>query len=53
VGDEIIAVDGKPANQFTSTQIEKLFMQDGAERSLTLQRDGKALVAKIKLRRRI
>jgi hypothetical protein len=53
VGDEIIAVDGKPANQFISTQIEKLLMQDGAERSLTLRRDGKARVVKIKLRRRI
>jgi len=53
VGDEIVAVDGKPANQFTSTQIEKLLMQDGAERSLTLQRDAQARVTKIKLRRRI
>jgi hypothetical protein len=53
VDDEIIAVDGKPANQFTSTEIEKSLMQDGAERSLTLRRDGKARVVKIKLRRRI
>jgi hypothetical protein len=53
VGDEITAIDGKPAKQFTSTQIEKLLMQDGAERSLTLRRDVKVRVVKIKLRRRI
>jgi hypothetical protein len=53
VGDEITAIDGKPANQFTSSQIEKLLMRDGTERSLTLRRDGKARIVKIKLRRRI
>jgi len=52
-GDEIVGIDGKPANQFTSTQIEKLLMQDGAERSLALSRDGKARLVKIKLRRLI
>jgi hypothetical protein len=52
-GDEIIAIDGKPANQFTSGRIERLLMQDGAKRSLTLRRDGKARVVAIKLRRLI
>jgi hypothetical protein len=52
-GDEIIAIDGKPANQFTSSRIEKLLMQDGAARSLTLRRDGKIRAVTIKLRRRI
>ncbi len=52
-GDEIIAIDGQPANQFTSTQIEKLLMRDGGEPSLTLRRDNKTRVAKIKLRRLI
>ena len=52
-GDEIVAIDGKPANRFTSSRIEKLLMQDGAVRSLTLRRDGKIRVATIKLRRRI
>ncbi|HXM47275.1 MAG TPA: aspartyl protease family protein [Pyrinomonadaceae bacterium] len=52
-GDEIVAVDGRPANQFTSARIEKLLMQDGAVRSLTLRRDGKVRVVTIKLRRRI
>ena len=52
-GDEIVAIDGKPANQFTSAQIERLWILDGAERSLTLRRNGKEQVVKIKLRRRI
>lgn len=52
-GDEIVAIDGKPANRFTSPQIEKLWMQDGAEQSLTLRRDGKERVVTIKLRRLI
>jgi hypothetical protein len=52
-GDEIVAIDGKPANQITSARIEKLLMQDGAKRSLTLRRDGKVRVVTIKLRRRI
>ncbi|HVS21394.1 MAG TPA: aspartyl protease family protein [Pyrinomonadaceae bacterium] len=50
-GDEIVAINDKPANQFTSTEIEKLLMQDGAEHSLTLRRANNILVVKIKLRR--
>jgi hypothetical protein len=52
-GDEIIAIDGKPANQFTSTQIEKLLIRDGGEPSLTLRREGKSRLVKLKLRRLI
>lgn len=52
-GDEIVAIDGKPANQFTSAGIEKLLLLDGATRSLTLRRDGKERVVIIKLRRLI
>jgi S1-C subfamily serine protease len=52
-GDEIVTIDGKPANQFTSGGIEKLLMQDGAKRSLTLRRDGKVRVVTITLRRLI
>jgi predicted aspartyl protease len=52
-GDEIVAIDGKLANQFTSAGIEKLLMQDGATRSLTLRRDGKERRVTIKLRRLI
>jgi len=52
-GDEIIAINGKAANQFTSSQIEKLFMRDGEEPSLTLRREGKSRSVKLKLRRLI
>ena len=50
-GDEIVAIDGKPAGQFTSSQIEKMLMQNGAEVSLTIRRNGSDRIAKIKLRR--
>jgi hypothetical protein len=50
-GDEIIAINGKPHAQFSSMQIEKLLAQHGAEHSLTLNRGGKTLIVKIKLRR--
>lgn len=33
VGDEIVGIDGKPASQFTSSQIEKLLKQNGVEYS--------------------
>jgi hypothetical protein len=52
-GDEIVAIDGKPANHLSSTQIENLLMRNGAERRLTLRRNGKLLVVKFKLRRLI
>jgi hypothetical protein len=52
-GDEIVAIDGKPATQFTSDRIEKLLMQDGAKVSLNLRRQGKVRVVTITLRRRI
>ena len=53
IGDEIMAIDDKPANQFTSGQIEKLLMQDGTELSLTLRRAGKGRSVRIRLRRLI
>lgn len=53
IGDEIMAIDDKPANQYTSGQIEKMLMQDGTELSLTLRRAGKEHVVKIRLRRLI
>jgi C-terminal processing protease CtpA/Prc len=52
-GDEIVAIDGKPATQFTSDRIEKLLMHDGAKVSLNLLRQGKVRVVTITLRRRI
>ena len=50
-GDEIIAINGRPNTELTSWQIEKLLQQNGVEHSLTLNRAGKTLVVKIKLRR--
>jgi Aspartyl protease/PDZ domain len=52
-GDEITEIDGKPANRFTSTQIENLLMENAVERTLALRRDGKTVVVKFKLRRLI
>jgi hypothetical protein len=52
-GDEIIAIDGKPARLFTSSQLEKMLMQNGARHSLRLARAGQAIVVRIKLRRLI
>ena len=53
IGDEIMAIDDKPANQYTSGQIEKMLMQDGTELSLTMHRAGKEHVVKIRLQRLI
>jgi hypothetical protein len=50
-GDEIVAINGRPNAELTSWQIEKLLQRNGAEPSLTLNRAGKTLVVKIKLRR--
>ena len=50
-GDEIIAIDNRPAAQFTAAQIYQLFMVDGAEHSLALRRENQNLMVRIKLRR--
>ncbi len=52
-GDEIIAIDGKPAKLLTSSQVEKMLMQNGARHSLRLARAGQTIVVRIKLRRLI
>jgi predicted metalloprotease with PDZ domain len=49
-GDEIIAIDDRPAKQFTSEEIYKLLMVDGAEHSLALKRANQPLQVRIKLR---
>jgi Aspartyl protease/PDZ domain len=48
--DEIVAIDGKPAKQFNSSQILKLLMQNGAEHTLILRRVNQQLSVRIKLR---
>jgi len=50
-GDEIVAIDDRAAAQFSSSEIYKLFMVEGAEHSLTISRANQNLVVKIKLRR--
>ena len=50
-GDEIVALDGRPFKDIPSFEMEKLLSKNGAEYSLTFRRDGKELVAKMKLRR--
>jgi C-terminal processing protease CtpA/Prc len=50
-GDEIVAIDGRAAGQFTSSEIYKLFMIEGAEHALMLRRANQSFTVKIKLRR--
>jgi hypothetical protein len=52
-GDEIVAIDGKRADLFSSARIERLLQQDGAKRSLTMRRGGRLRVVSLMLRRRI
>jgi hypothetical protein len=51
--DLLIAINGRPAAEFTQRQIERMFMEDGREYVLTLQRDGKTVQVPLKLRRLI
>ena len=50
-GDEIVALDGRPFKEIPSFEMEKLLSINGAEYSLTINRAGKELVVRIKLRR--
>jgi Aspartyl protease/PDZ domain len=50
-GDLLLAINGRPAAEFTLDQIRTMFMQDGKEYSLRLKRDGKVLQIKLKLKR--
>jgi predicted aspartyl protease len=51
--DTITAIDGRTVKEFTITQIRRMFMQDGKEYLITLQRGQKELQTKLKLRRMI
>jgi predicted aspartyl protease len=51
IGDEIVAIDDKPANQFSSVQIERVLMNSGEQHSVTVRREGQERVFKITLRR--
>ena len=50
-GDEIVTLDGRPFKDIPSFEMEKLLSKNGAEYSLTVRRDGKELVTRMKLRR--
>jgi Aspartyl protease/PDZ domain len=50
-GDVLLAINGRPAAEFTLDQIRTMFMQDGKEYLLRLKRDGKVLQIKLKLKR--
>jgi hypothetical protein len=52
-GDIITAIDNLPAKEFTLDQIRQMFKQEAREYLLTLNRNGKEVPAKIKLRRLI
>ena len=51
--DTITAIDGRPAKEFTVTEIRKMFMQDGKEYLMNLKRGQKELQVRLKLRRLI
>jgi hypothetical protein len=51
--DIITAIDGRPATDFTITEIRNMFMQDCKEYLISLMRRGKQLQTKLKLRRLI
>jgi hypothetical protein len=51
--DVISAIDGRPAKEFTITQIRRMFMQDDKEYLIALKRGTKELQTKLKLRRLI
>jgi hypothetical protein len=52
VGDVIEAIDGQPTHGFTLEQIRQMFKEaEGKEHLLAFRRNGKALTAKIRLRR--
>lgn len=50
-GDIITAIDNHSVKEFTLGQIRQMFKQHGREYLLNLERDGKEVQAKIKLRR--
>jgi membrane-associated protease RseP (regulator of RpoE activity) len=52
-GDLIKAIDGKPVESFTSTQIEEMFRRVGEQHSLGIERGKQTLQVKLKLRRLI
>lgn len=50
-GETLLAIDGRPASQFSLEEIRRIFMYDGREYDLTLKRDAEKIHVKLKLRR--
>ena len=50
-GETLLAIDGKPAANFSLEEIRRMFMYDGREYDLTLKRDAETVHVKLKLRR--
>ena len=50
-GETLLAIDGRPASQFSLEEIRRMFMYDGREYDLTLKRDAETIHVKLKLRR--
>ncbi len=50
-GETLLAIDGRPASQFSLEEIRQMFMYDGREYDLTLKRDSETVHVKLKLRR--
>ena len=50
-GETLLAIDGRPASDFSLEEIRRMFMYDGREYDLTLKRDAESIHVKLKLRR--
>jgi predicted aspartyl protease len=50
-GETLLAIDDKPAANFSLEEIRRMFMYDGREYDLTLKRDAETVHVKLKLRR--
>jgi predicted aspartyl protease len=50
-GETLLAIDGRPASEFSLEEIRRMFMYDGREYDLTLKRDADTIHVKLKLRR--
>jgi predicted aspartyl protease len=50
-GDEVVAVDGRPASKYGLDMLAKMFRREGKEYGLTVRRGEQVLKVKIRLRR--
>jgi len=50
-GETLLAIDGRPASEFSLEEIRRMFMYDGREYDLTLKRDAETIHIKLRLRR--